>query len=415
MYTIINIISRFSIFKPFSFLILLLLPFLLFSQEKYLLTTNEMPGYELVRQSTDYWAIKGIEQRWKKLDAGSDPYPDVFIRYGEFNNESHAITSVAYTSGSFSGIFVFGSLTGEIIGNATWSAIDGPCIYFQKWNVGISIRKSIYLTPYNKNIILDLSNKILAKINANIPVEYVSKDIELQKHQIPIIDYNKITKASNDIFISKGFSEFKVENSKWILRNDSLVMGLRKQWSKGKSFFSIDVTKYSNAIDAQTALKKRSEITRSPLCLLTESESVNKAIELCSSLWAHTDTMKYISIIGQIGEYAIHFYYFNEKGVDVELFKRAVLAINSDGTGITDLENTGIRIYPNPAHEMFTLEINDRSVTNCELFNSNGQLIKTLPVKQGANNYTIRDLKEGLYLIKIKSEEGTMVKKIIKN
>jgi len=78
-------------------------------------------------------------------------------------------------------------------------------------------------------------------------------------------------------------------------------------------------------------------------------------------------------------------------------------------------ENQKIKLYPNPASEMVTLEISDRSVTQCELFNTNGQLIKTLPVEQGVNNYNIRDLKEGLYLIKIKSMEGTIVKKIIKN
>ena len=78
-------------------------------------------------------------------------------------------------------------------------------------------------------------------------------------------------------------------------------------------------------------------------------------------------------------------------------------------------ENQKVKLYPNPASEMVTLEISDRSVTHCELFNTNGQLLKTLPVEQGVNNYTIRDLKEGLYLVKIKSKEGTIVKKIIKN
>lgn len=80
---------------------------------------------------------------------------------------------------------------------------------------------------------------------------------------------------------------------------------------------------------------------------------------------------------------------------------------------ITDSQK--VKLYPNPTSEMVTLEINDRSVTQCELFNSNGQLIKILSVEQGVNNYTIRDLKEGIYLIKIKSKEGTIVKKIIKN
>lgn len=79
------------------------------------------------------------------------------------------------------------------------------------------------------------------------------------------------------------------------------------------------------------------------------------------------------------------------------------------------IDNQQVRLYPNPAHEWVTLEIINRSVTHCELYNSNGQMLKILPVERGINTYNISHLKEGIYLIKMQSKEGTTIKKIIKN
>lgn len=77
-------------------------------------------------------------------------------------------------------------------------------------------------------------------------------------------------------------------------------------------------------------------------------------------------------------------------------------------------ENMNIRLYPNPVDETLTLDINDHSVTQCHLYNSNGQLLLTLNVEQGINTYNISHLNQGMYLLKLKTEEGLLVKKIIK-
>ncbi|HET6559058.1 MAG TPA: T9SS type A sorting domain-containing protein [Prolixibacteraceae bacterium] len=77
-------------------------------------------------------------------------------------------------------------------------------------------------------------------------------------------------------------------------------------------------------------------------------------------------------------------------------------------------ENQKVRLYPNPVDETFTLEINDNLVTQCQLYNSNGQLLQTLRVERGINTYNIKHLKQGMYLLKIKTEEETVVKKVIK-
>ncbi|HET6557775.1 MAG TPA: T9SS type A sorting domain-containing protein [Prolixibacteraceae bacterium] len=77
-------------------------------------------------------------------------------------------------------------------------------------------------------------------------------------------------------------------------------------------------------------------------------------------------------------------------------------------------ENHQLRIYPNPVHVAFTLDNNDPSITQCQIFNSSGQLLQTQPVQMGANTFNISHLRQGMYLLKIKAKEGMVVKKLIK-
>lgn len=73
-----------------------------------------------------------------------------------------------------------------------------------------------------------------------------------------------------------------------------------------------------------------------------------------------------------------------------------------------------IKLYPNPVYETFTLELDDPSITQCQLFNSSGQLLQTLPVQMGINAFSVSHLRQGMYLLKIKAKEGMVVKKLIK-
>jgi endoglucanase len=74
-----------------------------------------------------------------------------------------------------------------------------------------------------------------------------------------------------------------------------------------------------------------------------------------------------------------------------------------------------LSLYPNPASEIINLEFKDMTIHHGELYNSNGQLIKILSVKQGINVYAISDLKAGLYFIKLYTHDGARVQKFMKN
>ena len=93
--------------------------------------------------------------------------------------------------------------------------------------------------------------------------------------------------------------------------------------------------------------------------------------------------------------------------------------MNGVDTGliISSVESTNfgiLKLYPNPAKEVFNLELNISSVNYCRLYNSTGQLIKTLNASRGINTYNISNLKAGLYYILISTPMGTVSQKLIK-
>lgn len=80
------------------------------------------------------------------------------------------------------------------------------------------------------------------------------------------------------------------------------------------------------------------------------------------------------------------------------------------------LEYTSISVYPNPSNNhKVTIECNVL-VDTIQLINSNGQLIKEVknPVFNN-NSYSLEDLPQGFYFLKLSSESQSIVKKLIIN
>ncbi|MBD0831178.1 T9SS type A sorting domain-containing protein [Aestuariibaculum sediminum] len=71
-----------------------------------------------------------------------------------------------------------------------------------------------------------------------------------------------------------------------------------------------------------------------------------------------------------------------------------------------------VKVFPNPttSGEVELVGIKDMSQLVVEIYNLNGQLLKTLQT----TNFNIEELSSGIYIARIKTEFGTINKRIIK-
>jgi len=106
---------------------------------------------------------------------------------------------------------------------------------------------------------------------------------------------------------------------------------------------------------------------------------------------------------------------------EIGIHKRNIAVFKVDSTGnayelIGDIPNPqNVLIYPNPASDNITIEnpnfIKDKLIL---IYNIQGQLLIQLKLKQKRINVDISVLSKGLYIVKIKSEKGIIIKKFIK-
>jgi len=80
--------------------------------------------------------------------------------------------------------------------------------------------------------------------------------------------------------------------------------------------------------------------------------------------------------------------------------------------GIDDeLLAKSINLYPNPASEILTID-SKLQITKVEIYSILGQIVKEVNI--GLNSISLNGLSKGIYLLRIESENGTTVRKLIK-
>ena len=107
-----------------------------------------------------------------------------------------------------------------------------------------------------------------------------------------------------------------------------------------------------------------------------------------------------------------------------EDFTYASAFINGEKVGVTftpaaqkvtglDEAEFAIRIYPNPAHDMFQVEVGVEA--NIELIDMNGRVLVTLENVSEKAEINASDLASGIYMVKITAEQSTVVKRVVIN
>jgi len=77
--------------------------------------------------------------------------------------------------------------------------------------------------------------------------------------------------------------------------------------------------------------------------------------------------------------------------------------------GVNDVNRTKINIYPNPAKDFVTIT-SDKSIKSVEIYDYLGRLIKT----ESSAKINISHLLKGTYILKIKTDSGETIEKLIK-
>ncbi len=91
-----------------------------------------------------------------------------------------------------------------------------------------------------------------------------------------------------------------------------------------------------------------------------------------------------------------------------------VTMIDQSALSITSLEKLDVRIYPNPINEKLSIEIPDIVDTTIEIYTVNGQLLRKKQLLKNLNSIDLSELKTGLYVLKIKTNQGVGTLKFIK-
>jgi len=79
---------------------------------------------------------------------------------------------------------------------------------------------------------------------------------------------------------------------------------------------------------------------------------------------------------------------------------------------IDDIEATDFNMYPNPVNSLLTINLNEKATYS--LLNLNGQLLTNGTLTIGKNELNLSNFSNGLYFIRIKTSNGIVTKKLIK-
>lgn len=95
---------------------------------------------------------------------------------------------------------------------------------------------------------------------------------------------------------------------------------------------------------------------------------------------------------------------------------RPVMGKKFDCTPVPERENLQFSVYPNPAEQQITVVLDQMFISNCEavIYDIMGRKVAEYNLKDNHNVLNISNLNSGMYLLQVKSENQTAIKKIIK-
>jgi predicted GH43/DUF377 family glycosyl hydrolase len=242
----------------------------------------------------------------------------------------------------------------------------------------------IYIVPEGTSPVNDSITKYkLASVEATANTEV----------HIPLADFSlgqfTIVAVSNQEFVSPNPFPFQVipDAKKPVL---TLIGAAVQAGDPIRATSSKDAILYL----IKTQLPPDLTLIRNPNFLIDSIEATaNDTVEFSTS---GLNTMTYYL-------YAVDIYgLFSERGsVDITL-------------GIDEVSKSGIRIYPNPANDLFTVEMDKPGRGSIEITSLNGQLLYSTVMKGTSQRIDLSSFQKGVYFITVRSRNQVWTEKIIK-
>jgi len=82
-------------------------------------------------------------------------------------------------------------------------------------------------------------------------------------------------------------------------------------------------------------------------------------------------------------------------------------------TGVRGHEATSVNVYPNPNNGTFTIEMTSSVLLGYQLFDAVGKLIESTPRSSTTGHITVSGISSGVYFLKVETENGVVVKKVV--
>ncbi|MGA1795183.1 MAG: hypothetical protein ACMUIL_04905 [bacterium] len=231
----------------------------------FLLTADEVPGYRLtkVRHHIAYRSNPGeteyvVEQDWASIDEDIE----VNLMMEIFDSEEAAIRGMdGYMDTAEP--WVYGSVYGGILGAHSWrTGNSNSGVIFTYGNVGIRLlthkcteEESLRI---NQKAITDVAQSQLKKIDRNLAPEINDFRESLRQTRLSPAEYSRYMTEAVDVNLN-GYQLITNENSFWLLKDEGLRMGIRKEWQNSQgNVIGVDICKLeSNAMATDTASERR--------------------------------------------------------------------------------------------------------------------------------------------------------------
>jgi len=112
---------------------------------------------------------------------------------------------------------------------------------------------------------------------------------------------------------------------------------------------------------------------------------------------------------GVWGDSYIKYTFFNENNESEAI--SVVVQFSATTTGIGDIEETAIAVYPNPANNFVNIESQSR-IERIGIYDLTGKTVYSTTSDQNKLKINIDFLESGIYLIKLETENGIRVEKL---